>query len=277
MNDITYKQFGRYLLDTLDLDPLYVILRQSSMNERQMKRWLLGYWIFYAAGPASVLSEEPQPKRYYERMLRGNDNHWPRGHERRHMRGEAFNKTVLGLMEHGAPEFVVDKMVSQRNFADHTRVMSQFWGFGPWISFKIYDMMERVLGIPTDIENVDLYIYRDPVKGAALYEFGDQNAPITRDELWEVICELLQVFRGYKAPPFMDRYLSPMEIETILCKAKSNVNGHYPLANDVFDIYHGLHNAPHSDTGFELRGLMSVLVQPWKHWTDEERNVRIAI
>lgn len=272
---ITYEQFGRYLLDSFDLDPLYVILAQSGMHDNQMKRWLLAYWIFYSAGVSSRLSEVSNPKAYYDMMEQGNENHWPRGHERRHMRGQTFDKTLASLRASGPPEKVVDVLTRGRTFENHTNIVRRFYGFGPWIAFKIFDMMERVLKIPTDINNVNLYIYRDPVKGAALWKFGDQNHPITSDELWEVVCELMTIFGGYMAPPYLDRPLSPMEIETILCKAKSNVNGHYPLANDVFDIMHGLPGW--GDTAQELERLLEPLCGVWCDWTYEERNVRVAI
>lgn len=274
---ITYKRFGEYLLESLDLDPLYVILRQSSMPADQMQRWLLGYWVFYAAGPASLLSEQRNPTRYWDMMFYGNDNRWPRGHERRHMRGEAFIKTIMGLKGHGTPESIVDKMTSKRTFKEHTTNMAQFWGFGQWISFKIYDMMERVLNIPTDTTNVNLFIYCDPVKGAALFETGDQHYNITQEELCCTIDTLLKMFRGYMAPPFMDRPLSPMEIETILCKAKANYNGHYPLGNDVVDIHHGLVSQCWGDTADELKRLLDPLYRVWSSWPDADRNVRVLV
>lgn len=272
---ITYKQFGKYLLDSLDLDPLYVILTQSNMNDNQMKRWLLAYWIYYSAGVSSRLSEVSNPTAYYRMMRYGNDNRWPRGHERRHMRGQTFIETVLGLEKYGAPEKVVDHLTCALDFDMHTRVVSKLYGFGQWIAFKIFDMMERVLRIPTNIDNVNLYIYRDPVKGAALWEFGDQNHNITHDELGCVVCELMKMFKGYSAPPFMDRPLSPMEIETILCKSKSNYNGHYPLGNDVIDIQHGL--GGWGDTAQELECLLKPLYNVWEAWSYEDRNVRVIV
>lgn len=271
---ITYKRFGQYLLDTFDLDPLYVILAQSGMNDNQLKRWLLAYWIFYTAGVSSRLSEESNPHDYYDLMRYGNGNQWPRGHERRHMRGETCYKTIDALASYGPPEKVVDRLTSGRTFDNHTKIVSRFYGFGTWISFKIYDMMERVLRIQTDINNVNLYIYRDPVKGAALWEFGDQNHDITQDELGCVVDCLLRMFRGNLAPPYLDRPLSPMEIETILCKAKSNYNGHYPLGNDVIDIYDGL---PYwGDTAQELSRLLEPLYQIWANYP-YDRNVKVII
>ena len=37
-----------------------------------------------------------------------------------------------------------------------------------------------------------------------------------------------------------ERPVGLQEVETILCKWKSHMNGHYPLNNDIMEIRHGL-------------------------------------
>jgi hypothetical protein len=235
---IDYITFGRNLLDTYDLDPLYVILADINMPERMLKRFLLAYWIFYSAGVAAKVAES---KDFFGTLIQGDIDHWPRGHERRHLRGNNFKNCMTNLMlYHAKPETLVDCMTYGKNFQSIAVEVQKFCGFGPWISWKIADMTERVLCKPVDFSNAELGVYRDPVKGAALIKFGDQKHAITTDELYNVVKQLLKDFKGYMAPPYQDRPLNIQEIETILCKYKSYVNGHYPLGNDTMDIYHGL-------------------------------------
>jgi hypothetical protein len=43
-----------------------------------------------------------------------------------------------------------------------------------------------------------------------------------------------------KAPPRFERRINIQEIETILCKWKSHINGHYFVGKDIQEIRHGL-------------------------------------
>ena len=56
----------------------------------------------------------------------------------------------------------------------------------------------------------------------------------------KVLDYLLGEFSGFKAPPLSDRAVNIQEVETVLCKWKSHMNGHYPLLNDIVDIRSGL-------------------------------------
>lgn len=239
METASYQEFGEHLLSTYDLDPLYAILAQADWPESYLKRFLIGYWIFYSAGVAAHLAEF-QGKAFYEECFIGDRDHWPRGHERRHMRGSAFVRTVGELSHFASPEHVVDAMTRGRCFQDIAKHVQTFSGFGPWISWKIADMTERVLCRDVDFADCNLFMYRDPVKGAALLKFGDQHHPITADEVGEVVEMVLADFHGYLAPPYQDRPLNVQEVETILCKYKSHINGHYPLGTDTKDITEGL-------------------------------------
>jgi hypothetical protein len=51
---------------------------------------------------------------------------------------------------------------------------------------------------------------------------------------------LLNAFATTPAPPSGNRMCGLQEIETILCKWKSHINGHYPVGNDVREIRHAL-------------------------------------
>lgn len=237
MSTIGYKKFGKFLLDTYDLDPLYVILAMTNWPEKLMYRFLLGYWVYYSAGVACKLAES---KNFYQEMVYGDQQHWPRGHERRHMRGANFLNTVSGLKRYGEPEQVVAAMVKGKDFQTIGKHVQQFHGFGQWIAWKVADMVERVLQQPVSFDDADIAVYKDPVKGAALIGYGDQHYPITKTQVKQVFDYLEVDFGAYKAPPYLDRRINIQEMETVACKYKAYINGHYPLGLDTFDIYHGL-------------------------------------
>ena len=246
-------EFGKALLDTLDLDPVYVMLVRANLSEKQLKKWLLAYWCFYKAGVASCFSELDDSE-YYKYMMEAavnKDKNWPRGMERRHFRGQAAIDGVAGLMKFGEPEKVVDFMtghylqVDVIDFDEIFHNVQDFPMFGPWIAWKISDMTERVLKYPVDFSHCDLGIYRDPVKGAAFIKYGDKEHDITRDEVMEVAYQLCEDFKDYKAPPSLDRPFNVQEAETVLCKYKA-AYGHkhnksfYHVGKDTYDVYESL-------------------------------------
>jgi len=258
---MNYVEFGKILLDTYDLDPLYVVLAQTSWKESTMFKFLLGYWTFYSAGVACSLANTPS-KNYYKYMRELDRVRAPRGHERRHMRGAIFQNTVKGYEDFGAPEKVVERMIMGDTFQCVSNSVQHFKGYGPWISWKIADMKERVLQIPVDFGDAEIGVYRDPVKGAALIHFGDQKHPITTEEVHHVFEYMAPKFRQYKAPPYQDRPLNMQELETICCKYKSYINGHYPPGLDTKDIMEGLEGW--GDLAEELSTYLEPLYNLWR-------------
>lgn len=254
---MNWFEFGEFLLTSYDLDPLYVILAQAPWDKRTLYRFLLAYWVFYAAGPACTIADTSNAKYYYRMMRFGDAAHWPRGHERRHMRGQQFIDTVAGLERFGAPEKIVEYMTCGDDFQTIAKHVQAFRGFGPWISWKVADMTERVLQKPVSFNNAEIGVYKDPVKGAALIGFGDQNYKINLEEVHSVYQRMLRQLKGHKAPPYQDRPINIQELETISCKWKSHVNGHYPLGLDTLEIYHGL------DGWGSLADDLRLLLKPW--------------
>jgi hypothetical protein len=136
----------------------------------------------------------------------------------------------------------VDLWCSGGTFQTVSETVQRNRGFGPWIAFKIADMSERVLGYNTSFSDCHLGIYKDPRKGAALARTGDQDYPITDAELEETVNHHVALWRRKraKAPPHGDRLVNVQEIETIFCKYKSHINGHYPVGKDTREVHHGL-------------------------------------
>ena len=232
--DINYKKFGADLINTFDLDPIYPMAAMSIGDERVMKRFLLAYWCYYDAGVSAYVAEQPS-KDFYRIMLHGLGT-WPRGMERRHFRGEQAARALDGLLAYGGPEKVVDAMTQHRTFQGISRAVQAFTGFGPWISWKIADMAERVLQYPIKFNDANLGIYKDPRQGAAFILTGDKTYKIADEQLDDVVKFMLVDFQHFKAPPYNDRPVNVQEIETILCKYKAHCYGHYPMGNDSYHV-----------------------------------------
>lgn len=269
-----YK-FGAHLLETGDLDPVYIALdKMDWLDAEQRDRWLIAYWCFYHCGAASHISEAGG-KDFWVRMSEAARNEtqapdggrWPRGSERRHFRGEAAVKAVTKLWGKyfDGPGRLVEEIATRNLDGEDPGVQPcneialgplPFWRvanrakrlplFGPWIAFKVCDMLDRLGIVEIDFDQAAVFMFDDPVKSALmLWREKLQLAPTVQPKdqtlvINEVVKHLTDHFKAYSAPPRHERAVALQEIETILCKWKSHRNGHYPLFNDIDEIRHGL-------------------------------------
>ena len=244
--------FGKHLIKSGDLDPLYSALPIAIPDKEQLKRWCVAYWCFYNAGFASYASEF-RGNVFYELMFEAAENEtlsptggrWPRGKERRHARGKQGMDMVHDIVEtYNKPELMVDYISEAAPV--YTEVASRVQThvlFGPWISFKVADMLERVLGHKVDFTEAAVFMFADPVKGALMFwrqhhQLPENAKPKNQLETINQVVEYLR--REFAEFSVNDRRIGLQEIETVLCKWKSHMNGHYPLNNDIDEIGHAL-------------------------------------
>lgn len=257
------ETFGKHLLESNDLDPIYcALVKQFAPHlDHQLKRWLVAYWCFYHAGQACHISEFEGEAFWAEmRACARNEElspigeRWQRGHERRHFRGEAASKairTMSGKYLH-EPEQLVEDIIHhspEHNYSLQFKTVAdraqELPLFGPWISFKVADMVDRVLGIHVDFSGDDVFMFKDPTEAALkLWRLkaglNESAQPKERGKaISQVVSYLTDHFKDHKAPPLYDRPVGLQEVETILCKWKSHCNGHYPLFNDIIEIRDG--------------------------------------
>lgn len=266
--------FGNHLITSGDLDPVYCALQDMQMGEAQRDRWLIAYWCFYHCGFASYASEF-EGMEFWRVMHEAGENvttapdggRWPRGSERRHFRGAQATTAIEALKQQygentsgmvrmiiGEPsDEIVWNPLPFKTVSDRVKMHRNF---GPWIAFKVADMVDRVIGRPVNFDDAAVFMFKDPVKGAGLVarwvalgqpkEFDPKQILVTlEDEITTGDIHTATSFLGQqlghlKAPPLRDRGINLQEIETVLCKWKSHLRGHYPLNNDIDEINHGL-------------------------------------
>lgn len=229
---LNHIEFGEYLLNRQDLDPVYIGLQGLEFSPGHLASWLLSYWCFYHAGVSCALTESHN---YWDDMIDfAGRKAAPRGIERRHFRGQKAVDAVAYLMHrYRSPINAIEDLVSgDKTFADISSRVQQWPLFGPWISFKVADMLERCAGIEVDFTNCELSMYSEPTKGALL--IAEQEGWLA--DIGLVVQNLLEIHMGRLAPPDYSRPINIQEIETILCKFKSHWNGHYPLGKDTREL-----------------------------------------
>lgn len=254
-------EFGRELLKRNDLDPVYVLLHEAQLDLERLERWLLGYWCFYHVGTASWVTSVTNEPAYWLRMrMAAADKQYPRCHERRHFRGELASKSVEWLARRGVRELFRPLRLSQAYPLSEVMEYVKTWvGFGPWIAFKVADMLECLGLCRVVFDTGAMSLFDSPRKGAALlWATEHRGRPPVKGEVegWAVnrILDELSLIDGKPpfAPPRYERPLNCQEAETILCKWKSYRGGHYQIGEDVTGCKRGLLRFPHYSLSQDL-------------------------
>lgn len=236
--DISVYEFGKQLLQTNDLDPVYVLVYETRMEEAQLKHWLIAYWCFYHVGTACWIAQSRHE--YWERMeTAAGSKEWPRSSERRHFRGENAAKSVRYLRERGVSSLFGDIELSGDSSEELIETVQQWVGFGPWIAFKVADMIERI-GMKSVQFSLDTVLYDSPRKAAEILWERENGGKETHETGPWAIDRILKVLEGSKAPPRYERPINAQEAETVLCKWKSYLNGHYHIGEDISACRSGL-------------------------------------
>jgi hypothetical protein len=117
--------------------------------------------------------------------------------------------------------------------------VSEHHSYGGWFAFKGADLVERVLRVPVEFSETDVFLYDEPRAGAELVcRMEVEGYPL---DLVGAALEYAQEKLGeLKAPPHYDRLLNLQEYETMFCKFKAHVAGRYKVGKDIREIRHGL-------------------------------------
>jgi len=251
------REFGTQLIRTQDLDPVYSGLYRAKLPEPQLARALIAYWCFYHLGVAAYLSEyegsdfwdfmttaarnddpDMAPKVILGMNAGNTHDRWPRSTERRHFRGVKCVQTI-DFLRREKPEYWARSLTGATTENEVMRAVCTWPLFGPWIAFKVADMMERVYGQPLKFDpNIGL-MYDSPRKALDLLAADKEFIAVdkTPEGLYR---DLLMFFHPHKAPPANDRWCNAQEVETILCKWGSMKTGHYHVGKDIIEVRHAL-------------------------------------
>lgn len=256
MKLLEVADFGRQLVETGDLDPVYIALYRAELEPLKLRRWLLAYWCFYHMGSASWIVGQPNYWKAMELAAAGPVH--PRGTERRHFRGSASIKSVAYLKsrdvaglfqpfdDHGAD----GKTMTLKEVMDYVK---EWVGFGDWIAFKVADMLERLGMVRIDFRDTDTFLFKSPREGAELVveRYGPKKGVADKPK-W-ALDYLSKRLGSLLAPPGYERRLNGQEYETILCKWCSHSKGRYYVGHDLKEVEEALGRYPKSRMAQLLR------------------------
>lgn len=139
----------------------------------------------------------------------------------------------------------------------------QTWvGFGPWIAFKVADMLERLALSLVDFSDTGSWLYESPKQGAELvwerYGKGERPKDVGGWAIGHVSTHLGHTEKPDQAkdcvlaPPRYERPINGQEVETILCKWHSHCKGRYHVGEDVTAARKGLLRYAKTETAQRL-------------------------
>lgn len=237
--------FGEALLERNDLDPIYGMLNETYLSQEKLYGWLLAYWSFYHSGTASLIVDSPNYWETYKAACESKE--FPRGHERRHFRAKIAYQSYLDLSNKFPNSYwAVESLKSAKTLAEVTERVKTWYGFGDWIAFKVADMLERLAVAPIEFEVDRVFLFDSPRKGAQIlwtYLKGNDNYPKPVDLANWASDYIVSNISRY-APPRYERKINVQEAETILCKWKSYLSGHYKIGEDVESLQKALLRFP---------------------------------
>lgn len=244
---LSIEKFGRQLVLTRDLDPVYVILWQSNgivKHKIKLWGWLIAYWSFYHMGTAGWITDglDRSEEEYWRRHLEASSTkNYPRCSERRHYRGQKAINSSKWLAGVGLEGLWLSLLSEEFPTCREVMAKVQQWPmFGPWIAFKVADMLERLALVEVSFDIADAYLFDAPKEGAAILRkvtgAGVDDSSLNSWALDHVIKSLNQL----NAPPRFERKVDVQEAETVLCKWKSSLTSNYHIGEDIESCHQGL-------------------------------------
>lgn len=251
---IGIEPFGAHLLDTGDLDPVYVALNGAGYSDGQKLRWLVAYCALYHCGSACWLSEQEGSGFWRWLDVAAKDEapaptggRWPRGHERRYFyRAQAEGAVADWRAKYGdRPEDMMAFIRGAGGGESAAAVMARartHRSVGNWLAFKMADLVDACLGAEVDQTDLAPFLYSTPRESLLSVWRERRGQECSDDEAVVRMMEDLRASLSGHVIPHKPSVTVPdnFVLETVACKHGSHRSGFYALYTDTVDIHHGL-------------------------------------
>jgi len=226
-------EFSKQLIETEDLDPVYVAMYKANLTRAEVSRFIIGWMCFYHTGIACMLAKAP---RFFDMMchITRGGKEYPRGSQRVHHRGPPAIASTEFLQENfkSAEELlswcISDGLAAKVVF----NKVCELVGFGPCFAWRIPDIQEAIGLEPVQFvdRDVDLF-YGNPKRGAEIC--CEEHGLGKKDVVMKAHLYVMNHLGHMKAPPMYRRPINVQETETIFCKWKSHIVGRYEVGRDT--------------------------------------------
>ena len=226
-NPATWQDFGEMLFKTKDSDPGYIVLnylRESGVNENQLKRFAVAWCSYYNLGIAADASEK-QGAKFYE-YLNGIYETAKRATERRHFRGKAGLSALSqwqGMFP--KPEALADFMIHD-DLADVRRAAQSVAQMGTYFVWKWGDLSEVLGQKSCKFDGYEKWSPKLPLEGARLIAEEAERPDMDVGQVYRAIRREM-VKRDVESPYAPWRNFGVQDSETVCCVYKQYRSGSY--------------------------------------------------
>lgn len=241
---------------TGDLDPLYDFTVAVGKDKGPLwtARFVTHLLTFYDVGGAVQTADLTTEGSFWDYVI-ANYDHFPRGTNRRHSRGDIGRKYVLNCEKVGSPTVFLQEAWAPNYTALVKKMNDHFQGcgYGPYFIWKVMDYQDRVLGRPVQLllHEAIKHMPDEARKGAALLW--------PKVPLQDVLTAVVQHMWKHPAPGLANRTCGFSEAETMLCALRGWYNNDYVVGQDLLERHKQL--KPHL---LYTRFLKPVPTQPYE-------------
>jgi hypothetical protein len=236
-----WRELCEAVILTGDLDPLYdfTVAANKARNDLWTARFVTHLLTFYDVGGACHAADLTSEGSFWDYVI-SNYDHFPRGTNRRHSRGDIGRKYVANCEKIGSPSVFLEEAWAPNYTALVKKFQDKFHGcgYGPYFVWKVMDYQDRVLGRPVKLEMHEAvrHMPDEAKKGATLLW---PDVP-----LLGVLSAMTRFLTRFTAPGLPNRQCGLSEAETMLCALRGWYNGDYAVGQDLLDRRKQLKSAP---------------------------------
>lgn len=241
-----FLSFSRYLLESGDIDPDYIFIREYVKKLKLSKTFLFNWICLKVVVYNSVnelhylIHEVPFSKLQF-------------GAERRKSKhfAQQYNSALIKeVSKYGSPEKFVCHLQEMPNPLDGIKLVN---GYGPWAAWKFIDLLDCCAGYDFDLSKVDFrkaYVF--PLKGLLMVNNMEEDVKLLDDDKIYHKCMdrvnfILKSLGKVKTPNNGFKGVRINEVETLLCKYHSYMHGHYYPGEDIVKLMGDIKSSPYTN------------------------------
>lgn len=251
--------FGARHIALGDVDPIYTMVRNSTLDHRMRCRFIFSHLMVYDLKYSIPLADTQDDRQYYD-LLTSLFREERVGKDRKDVASRESNPksrsfgTQIPKMRALPPEVWVENALQEtrnkKSWRASLDASKRIPTFGEYFGFKLADMIETVFDTPGYRVSVDdefiSSMPRGAITGFELVRTGsttrNRDKGVVRADpdlrlLFETVAEH---FRGVACPQNPTREIGAQEVETLLCDYRKMRKGTLAYGDKVYKLHTGI-------------------------------------